>query len=395
MRRLLLLVLVGLVAVIFTACGSDDSSKSDGGGGASKPAASGPFVTAEEAKAFEDVTGLKPFEKPATAAELKERVAKYTATPTELLQTEPVSKKAEPGKRLAILYTGVPIAIEFFKAKEEAAKKLGWRVTGIDIGTSPEDFAAAYDRAIGLKPDMVIGSGLPREYFDKQLTTLEEMNTPVIEWSSGVEPVEGHLWVAADNPLYQAGGIQMSEFIAADSDLKAQVVAFSVKQFKMIDVFVNTMDDYFEKMCTTCSFDLQQVAAADIGKLGDKVTAYIQKNPDTNYVLCGFGDLCQGVGTALKSAGRDDIKILSRDPATTNYQNIKNDVEYGAGALPIRQTSYQVIDLAQRIFNGDDTSASRLMPQQIITKIDDPKSDLIGAVPDFEQKYEQLWQLGG
>lgn len=388
-------VTAALAVTAFAGCGDDDptASKSTGAGTTTTAASSGPFVSDEAAAAAKEVTGFEPFSQPATLPELQERVATYTQVPEKILVDQPVSKRATPGKRLAILYTGVPIAIEYFNAQKAAATLLGWKVTGIDVGTSPQDFGNAYNRAIELEPDMVIGSGLPREYFAKQLDTLAEMNIPVIEWSSGVEPVEGKLWVAVDNPLYQAGAIQMSEFLAADGEMKSNVVAYNVKQFAMIDVFTKTMDEYMPKMCPGCSFDLQQVGAADIGKLAQKVTAYVQKNPDTKYVLCGFGDLCQGVGTALKAAGRDDVKIVTRDPASTNYQNIANGREWAAGALPIGQTSWQVIDLAQRIFNGDDTSQTRLMPQQIVTEVPDPKSPLLGSVPDYQAQYKALWKL--
>jgi ABC-type sugar transport system substrate-binding protein len=385
---------------LLAACGSDDESTDSAASGtqstASTPAGDGgPFVTDTASAAFEEIFGFKPFDKPATAEELAPRVAKYTEVPSEVLVKEPVSKKAEPGKQLAILYTGVPVAIEYFEAQKAAAELLGWKVTGIDVGTSPEDFAQAYDRAVQMKPDMVIGSGIPREYLDKQLTQLQEMNIPVIEWSSGVKPVADHLFVAVDDPLYEAAGIQLSEFLAADGDMKSNVVAFSVKQFAMPDIMTRTMDQYMEKMCDGCKFELQQVAAGDIGKLAPKVTAYLQKNPDTKYVLCGFGDLCQGVGTALKSAGRSDVKIITRDPAATNYQNIANGLEWAGGALPIGQTSWQVIDLAQRVFNGDPLDGTRLQPQQIITEVPDPKSPLIGAVPDYQDQYKKLWKLEG
>lgn len=389
------------VGVLLSACGSDDAEPTTAAASgksatATQTAVDGkPFVTETAAAAFREITGFEPFAKPATAEELAPRVAKYTAVPTEVLVKEPVSKKAEPGKQLAILYTGVPIAIEYFEAQKAAAELLGWKVTGIDVGTNPEEFAQAYDRAVGLKPDMVIGSGIPREYLNKQLTQLQEMNIPVIQWSSGVDPVDGHLFVAVDNPLYEAAGIQTSEFLAADGDMKSNVVAFSVKQYAMIDVFTRTMDEYMEKMCADCTFDLQQVAASDVGKLAPKVTAYLQKNPDTKYVLCGFGDLCQGVGTALKAAGRSDVKIMTRDPSSTNYQNIANGVEWAGGALPIGQTSWQVIDLAQRVFNGDSLDGTRLQPQQIVTEVPDPKSPVIGAVPEYQDQYKKLWKLEG
>jgi len=401
MRRAVPTLLVAaVVALSFALAACGDDKKSSDTGSTSTPATADaggakPVVTASAAAALKEITGEEPLTGAATVDELTPRVAKYTAVPSKLLETEPVSKKAEPGKTLAVLVCGVPVCTEFNNAVGDAAKLLGWKVEKIDLGVSPEDFTKAYDRAIELKPDMVIGSGLPRELFAKQLDTLQEMNIPVIEWSSGIKPVPDHLWVAVDDPLYEATGLMFTEWLAADGDLKANTVAYSVPQYPMPEIMVKTMKDYFPGACPDCKFDVQEVAVTDIGKLGPKVTGYVQQNPDVKYVLCAFGDLCQGVGQALKAAGRDDIKVITRDTSTTNLQNMANGLEKATVPLPIGQTGWQIVDLAQRIFNKDDTANTRLSPIQIVTDVPDPKSTTVGAVPDYQDQYKALWQLGG
>lgn len=410
MRRVpVLLALVALVAaLLLSACGSSDDDSPASGGATSaqtstqeepsatdEPSASGePFVDAATARAFTDITGLDPLDAPADLAELRERVSGYVEEPTRILVDEPVSRRAEAGKNIALLVCGVPVCAEFNDAAREAAEELGWRTTRIDLGVSPEEFTQAYNRAIEIRPDMVVGSGLPRELFDAQLRRLEELGIPVIQWSSGMQPVEGALWVATDDPLYQAAGVQAAEFIAADGELAADVAIFNVPQYTMSTLFVDTLREYLPKICPDCTVGYEEAAARDIGSLGQKVTGYVQKNPDTRYVICSFGDLCQGVGQALKAAGRDDVKIFTRDPGSTNFQNIANGLEWATSPLPIGQTGWQIIDLAQRIFNGDDTSRTRLQPLQVVDEIPDPSSRLIGAVPDYQDQYRALWQPG-
>ncbi len=402
--RLKGVMLAGAIAAFgLVGCGSDDepatttaASGGDAPAATDAPAASsGPLVSAEIAEGFEQVTGLKPLEQPATMDALAPRIARYEEVPKDLLISEPVSKKAEPGKHVALLVCGVPVCAEFNNAAKEAADLLGWKTTRVDLGVSPEEFANAYNRAIELKPDLVVGSGLPRELFDKQLNTLAEMDVPVIQWSSGIEPVEGKLWVATDNPLYNAVGVMGAEAVAADGELKANAVVFNVPQYSMSTLFAKTFEEYLGKACTDCQVDYQEAAASDIGKLGQKVTAYVQRNPDTTHVVCSFGDLCQGVGQALKTAGRSEIKVYTHDPGATNFQNIANGVEWAATPLPIGQTGWQIIDLAQRIFNGDDTANTRLLPMQFVDEISDPKSPVIGAVPDYKEQYKALWKLEG
>lgn len=392
-------LLAGAIAAFgLVGCGSDDDSSTTttaASGGDTPAASSGPLVSAEIAAAFEQITGEKPLDKPATAEELGPRVDGYKAVPKDILIDEPVSKKAEPGKHIALLVCGVPVCAEFNNAAKEAADLLGWKTTRVDLGVSPEDFANAYNRAIELKPDLVVGSGLSRELFDKQLNTLAEMDIPVIQWSSGIKPIEGKLWVATDDPFYQAAGLLAAETVAADGDLKSNVAVFNVPQYTMSTLFAKTFESYLDKSCTDCQVDYQEAAAADIGKLGQKVSAYVQKNPDVTHVVCSFGDLCQGVGQALKTAGRDDVKVYTQDPGATNFQNIANGSEWGATPLAIGQTGWQIVDLAQRIFNGDDVEGTRLAPMQAVTEVTDAKSPLIGAVPDYKEQYKALWKLEG
>ena len=390
------LALLGLTATLaLGACGSDDETDTTAAasGGDAPAASSGPFVSTQAATAFKDVTGLEAFDKVATKAELESRIAKYKAVPARLLQDEPVSKKAEPGKTIALLVCGVPVCAEFNAAAKEAADAIGWKTERIDLGTSPEEFAQAYDRAIELKPDLVVGSGLSRELFDKQLKTLASMKIPVIQWSSGIKPIEGELWASMDDPLYEAAGIQAAEFIAADGDMKSDVAVFNVPQYTMSTLVAKTLADYLPKVCDGCKASYEEAAATDIGKLGPKVTGYIQQNPDTKYVVCSFGDLCQGVGQALKTAGRSDVKVFTRDPGSTNLQNMAAGTEWATSPLPIGQTGWQIIDLAQRIFNGDDTAKTRLAPLQIVDAVSDAKSPLIGAVPDYKEQYKALWKV--
>jgi ABC-type sugar transport system substrate-binding protein len=375
-----------IVAAVLTACATSPS-----GGGNS--GASGGQVTDVAKTAFHEITGQTALEGPTSVDQLQTRVASYTSVPKSLLQTKPLSKPVAQGKTMAVIVTDVPVLAEFYKAISGAAAEIGWKVERIDQGATPQGFPQAYDRAIQLKPDLVVGSGLPRDYFDKQLTQLAQMNIPVIEWSSGIAPVEGKLWTAVDDPLYQTSGMQLSEFVAADSNMAAKVVAYNVPQYKMPAVMLDTMSKYLPTTCKGCSFDAQDAGVSDVGQLGSKVTGYVQSHPDTNYVLCGFGDLCTGVGQALKAAGLANVKVVTRDGSSTNFGAIKSGSEFGTTGLSITQTGWQIVDLAQRIVNGDDTSLTRLAPQQIVTKISDPSSPLIGAVPDFKTQYRTLWLL--
>ena len=61
-------------------------------------------------------------------------------------------------------------------------------------------------------------------------------------------------------------------------------------------------------------FDILEVTVDDLGQgaVGSKIVAYLQSNPDTNYVEFSFGDLITGVPQVLQSAGLSDkVKLIT------------------------------------------------------------------------------------
>jgi hypothetical protein len=342
---------------------------------AAQGAGSSSFIPAATAAAFKEITGLTALSAPATMAQLGSRVAQYVATPKSILEKTPVTVKATKGKKIALLICGVPVCAEFGQAATQAAHLLGWKVIDIPLGTDPQQFTDAYNTAIQDKPNMVVGSGLPRSFFNSQLLQLQKMKIPVIEWSSGITPVPGHIWVTADNPLYQAAGIMMAEYLSYYSNLKAQVLELSSVQYTMSSLFVNTLNQYGPSICPTCKFTLEEEPVTDIGSAGP------------------IADLCQGVGEALKVAGFGSVKVITRDSGTLNFENMQLGLESAAMPLPIYETGYQIIDLAQRIFNHQSTANTRLSPEQIVTTMSNPNSTTIGADPNFKTHYKKLWKL--
>jgi ribose transport system substrate-binding protein len=339
-------------------------------------------------------TGLAPLTQPATMPILAQRVPRYQQVPTHILQTQPVSQKAAPGKTIDVLVCGVPVCQQIYQGMVQAGDLLHWTVKKVNLGTSPQDFAAAYTQAVRDKPDLVIGSGLSRALFNKQLLQLKAENVPVLMYAGPDGPGNGITWNMLDAPTYYATAQIIAEEIAYDSKLTGHIVMYNVTQYAGSTALANTLRQYLPEVCPKCSLDYQIEQVSQVANLGSTVSGYVSSHPDTNYVICTFGDLCDGVGQALKAAGQTGVKIVTRDSTTLNYQNIASGTEWATVPLPNGQTGWQVIDAAQRIFNHQSLLGTRLFPQQFVTKITNPSDPLIGAVPDYQAQYKALWQLG-
>ncbi|MEY2775549.1 MAG: hypothetical protein RL218_774, partial [Actinomycetota bacterium] len=165
MRRLVALSAAGLLTL--TACGGSDSDTE----------ASDTTAAAADSSAA-DVAAA--------------RVTKYLQTITELDLGEAPASVPE-GKTVYYIACSVAVCAEIQVGVEAAVTALGWTFKTTSHQDTPETVAAAFDAAIAAKPDVVLTSGNPREWFADQLATLQSMNIPVVSWSlpESYEPGDG------------------------------------------------------------------------------------------------------------------------------------------------------------------------------------------------------------
>ena len=332
--------------------------------------------------------------------ELATAVEGYLAPPEALTVTEPVSKKAEK-KTIAILVCGVVVCEQFADAEEEAAEELGWTTERIALGTSPEEFAQAADRALEMKPDAIVISGLGRELFEPQLAAAEKAGIPVLFWASTDVAGDGITASIIAKDQYDEIGRHLAEWVAVDSGGSANVELYSVAQYVTTEAAREAFEARLEEVCADCEVTVHMVSASDIGtRMPSIVTGNLQKNPDADYLFCGFGGLCGGVPSALKDAGitlggDDGLTIFSQSGGQTELEGIFNGEQELDALVPISLTGWHIIDTLQRIFNGDTVVEN--IPVQLITKdyVTDPSDPDTGSVEGFRDQYRKLWLLDG
>ena len=96
-------------------------------------------------------------------AEAQAAVDEATKVPDSVGVTEPLSKKPDSGKIVTFLQCGVGICQQIGDELDDAAKVLDWQMRYEDLGTTPEQIVAAWDRALSAspKPDAILTSGVP------------------------------------------------------------------------------------------------------------------------------------------------------------------------------------------------------------------------------------------
>ena len=331
-RRMFALSVAGLLAL--TACGGSDADN----------AASDTTAAATDSSAA-DIAAA--------------RVTKYLQTITEIDLGEAPTSVPE-AKTVYYIACSVAVCAEIQVGVEAAVKALGWTFKSTSHQDTPETVAAAFDAAIAAKPDVVMSSGNPREWFADQLATLQGMNIPVISWSlpEGYEPGNGIAANVLSADDYYFYGALMADYAVANSPNK-NIRFVGLPVFPVLSLVQQGFNDEIAAICPDCKVETQEIAISDIGvNLPGQIVSALQADPALDFIVYAFGGMMYGVPDALDAAGLiDQAKAVSQAGGPMNFDFIaKGRHQLGEVALASELLGWRVTDMAVSLLSGGTIS---------------------------------------
>ena len=331
-RRMFALSVAGLLAL--TACGGSDADN----------AASDTTAAASDSSAA-DIAAA--------------RVTKYLQTITEIDLGEAPASVPE-AKTVYYIACSVAVCAEIQVGVEAAVKALGWTFKSTSHQDTPETVAAAFDAAIAAKPDVVMSSGNPREWFTDQLATLQEMNVPVISWSlpEGYEPGNGIAANVLSADDYYFYGALMADYAVANSPNK-NIRFVGLPVFPVLSLVQEGFNAEIAAICPDCKVETQEIAISDIGvNLPGQIVSALQADPTLDFIVYAFGGMMFGVPDALDAAGLiDQAKAVSQAGGPMNFDFIaKGRHQIGEVALASELLGWRVVDMAVSLLSGGTIS---------------------------------------
>lgn len=371
-------------SLVAAACGSDSDSSSSGIDAVTTAAPSGGDAAARVAA----------FRKPVTSLPFSEKVA------------------APKGKKVFYVQCSVQVCEEIKGGIEGAATALGWQFESTAHKDTPETVASAFDAAIAAKPDVVLTSGNPREWFEPQLAELEKAGIPVIAWSipEGYEPGKGIAANLLTGDDYYFYGVLMADYAATESANK-DILFVGLPTFPVLSLVQKGFEDEMAKVCADCKLDSMEVAVTDLGTtLPGQIVSKLQADPKLDMIAYAFGGMLFGVPEALEAAGlQDQAKAVSQAGGPLNFGFIANDQHQAAEVgLASELLGWRAIDVAARVLAGQEPGRATPpaeaavdghpdilvngLPLQILEKdsIEDPTA-LWPGVEGFQDQFKQLW----
>ncbi len=372
-RRILsaLIIAVGLIA---TAC-SSDSKTTDAATevAATEAVATEAAATETEAAATEapptETAAAETTAAASAAVDPAARVAAFSKALTELPFNEAIAS-IPAGKKVYYVQCSVPVCEEIRGGIDAAAKKLGWTLETTAHKDTPETVAAAFDAAIAAKPDVVLTSGNPREWFATQLKTLEDAKIPVVAWSMP-EPYEPGQGISANllsGDDYYFYGALMADYAAAKS-AKKNILFVGLPVFPVLSTVQAGFTEEIAKACPDCKVDTMEVAITDLGtNLPGQIVSKLQASKDLDFVVYAFGGMLFGVPDAIEAAGLlSQAQAISQAGGPMNFGFIEAGKHQVAEVgLASELLGWRAIDVAARVLAGTGPGRSTPPAEAIV-----------------------------
>lgn len=278
-----------------------------------------------------------------------------TTPPTEITLTTPLDAPPEPGKTFFWLQCELPICGKIGTGVEDAVDAAGWNLeTVVFKATDP---GGAIESAIQQSPDVIGITGIPSAAVEAQLASAADAGIPVVTCSPGPEDPSPETYAAICSQTTQPDGENLALWAIKDSSGGAHIVTVTIPSFPSLQTTVDGVHKMVDEHCPDCTADELELTVEDLagGQVASKLVAYLQTNPDTNYVLFNFADLEIGVPEALQAAGFEDkVKLIGNGGGPQQFEALVDGGGMDAAwvAYPAVYEGWQMVDSALRLVDG-------------------------------------------
>jgi ABC-type sugar transport system substrate-binding protein len=323
-------------------------------------------------------------------------IKKMEVRPTKIGSTEPIEGGVPRGKRVVLLQCAFPDCASLGTALQAAASKVGWSLTKMSIGTSPEKISAAWRAALQKNPDAIIGSGAyPTAFYKKYLDEAVARKIPLVAFAEAHEGEPWTLVVGSGDGVGTTTADIAAKYVASKIS-GGKVLAINIPGIGVIASEIASFKQHLPQYCAKCSVDVLDVPPASIGTdAGKRIASYLQSHRDTKFGFLSVIDLVIGLKSALAAAGVKPVPLIGQSTSPVGLDAIKN---HDAGieattAYPGFDGAYRAIDALARQFRGKSVASDKdsTFPHWLITADNVTSERPLPAVKDYAQQFYALW----
>jgi ribose transport system substrate-binding protein len=332
------------LALVLAACGAGES----GGGDTSSapaPSSSGSSAAASPVDA---------------AAAIIDPLKGEIAWPAPAALSAPADVK---GKTIWWVPIGdaVPVIHGFYEGFNQAVTAAGGTVKLCDGKFNPADIGNCLKQAGEQKADAVVTAFIDYMMLPAAFDGLTAAGVPVLV--AGVPPT-GDKTQTEGFAFYDPSGQvkKMYETTSAAGIVAAGDGANGL-WLRLLDSSLTTGSSdagvaAWKTLCPDCPLATVDFTTANVDKLASAVSAALVQNPDVNVVMVPVDSFVPPVTQALKTAGKNDVKVVSTGGDVPNLQNVAAGTQAGDLGTPVIYTGWAYANALFQLLAGDTVTGS-------------------------------------
>ncbi|MEZ2389695.1 sugar ABC transporter substrate-binding protein [bacterium RCC_150] len=279
-----------------------------------------------------------------------------------------------------------------------AGDALGWKVQTIDPAFDPAKMNQAIQQAIDLHADAIVTWVVDPTLVASSIAAARAKGIVVVSGATARE--DGPVTATGPQHGVSLHGVTQGQWVAAqvctDINAEGQVQMITDPSYEILTQRVNAVKDYLSKNCPKVALKVQQVSANDIGTvLQNKVSAFVQTNPDTKGLIIPADVFTTDAVVALQQLGNQNVKIYSIDGDLPSVQVIATGgaVRATVGSA-LEWAGWATMDNVNRLVEGQPANGDDGVPGRMLTKDDLPQGLTYKGDLDYKAMYTKLWKTG-
>jgi ABC-type sugar transport system substrate-binding protein len=328
-------------------------------------------------------------------AAAKASVKKLLVRPTKIPSTTPIKGTVPADNSLSWMECGIPDCATLGAPLQQAADYFGWDMETVDIGLTPEEVKAGWQRAVRAEPDSVVATGFPRVIFDTELAELAANDTKVIDGFMADPAGNGITATYSGISTSRAIGSAFADWVTSEKGSDANVLFVTSSTFPTLVNVTEGFEARYKKVCPKCEQDKLDVPATAIGgDLPEQIVAELRSNPDINYVVVDEGNMMIGLPQAMQAAGINDVPVTGQYPSETTLEYLKTGTIVKAIVMTQQADAmWQAADVLARSLAGDTFLPDQ--PKSAVWIVTPKTAGTLKApyavVADYQKQYKKLW----
>jgi ribose transport system substrate-binding protein len=363
---------IGAVALVFllAACGSSNSTGSNSTGGNS----AGGGVNSQAVAAINQLL----------------------TRPTNIGITASIKGGVPTGKRIAYLQCGVPDCALIGDAMQKATSQVGWTITRIPTGTSPENVAAAWQEALSQNPDgIVMTGGYPVAYYRSEIAQANAQHIPVIALAQADQGKPFDLVIGSGQVQGTMAGKIAAQWVASKFS-GGNVLAVNIPGIGAVESEVSSFQSELPQLCPKCSVQVLSVPVSSVGtKASSLIANYLLGHQGTKAMYLTTIDLAIGLQAAVSANGVQAVPTIAavqNDAGLDAIKNHQGGLEATVYWVDI-EAAYRAVDGFARYMRGQSLAPDmdNTLPQWLVTAANMPPERPLPMVANYIQQFDALW----